>query len=112
MGAWWGVGGFRQAGWFAPSFDCPLPPGHRRCANCPATCPATCPANCPATCPAPCQLPPARNEAYWLAFTVPEVDRLFGTAPQPAGVRMSDMARAALKSSRGSGPSASGGGSS
>ena len=48
-----------------------------------------------------------RNEAYWLAFTVPEVDRLFGTAPQPSGVRMSAMARAALKSSRGRGPKAS-----
>jgi hypothetical protein len=49
-----------------------------------------------------------RNEAYWLAFTVPEVDRLFGTAPQPSGVRMSDMARAALKSSRGRGPKTGG----
>ena len=42
-----------------------------------------------------------RSEAHWLAFTVPQVDALFGTNPQPASVRMSEMAKAALKSARG-----------
>lgn len=43
-----------------------------------------------------------RNEAHWLAFIVPQVDALFGTAPDPATVRMSDLAKASLKSARGS----------
>lgn len=46
-----------------------------------------------------------RHEGYWLAFTVPEVDSLFGTNPEPSAVRMSDMARASLKSARGGGSS-------
>lgn len=41
-----------------------------------------------------------RNEAYWLAFIVPQVDALFGTAPQPGSVRMSEMAKQGLKASR------------
>jgi hypothetical protein len=42
-----------------------------------------------------------RSEAHWLAFTVPEVDKLFGTLPpDPAAIRMSDMARASLKAGR------------
>ncbi|PRW45324.1 fatty acid hydroxylase [Chlorella sorokiniana] len=41
-----------------------------------------------------------RNEAYWLAFIVPQVDAMFGTAPQPSVVRMSEMAKQGLKASR------------
>ncbi|KAI3424792.1 hypothetical protein D9Q98_008179 [Chlorella vulgaris] len=45
-----------------------------------------------------------RSEAHWLAFTVPEVDQLFGTLPpDPAAIRMSDMARASLKAGRSGG---------
>lgn len=42
-----------------------------------------------------------RNEAYWLAFTVPQVDQLFGTDPQPSSVHMSEMAKAGLRAGRG-----------
>ncbi|KAI7842074.1 hypothetical protein COHA_004270 [Chlorella ohadii] len=49
-----------------------------------------------------------RNEAYWLAFIVPQVDAMFGTAPQPGSVRMSDMAKQGLKASRDAAATASG----
>ncbi len=29
---------------------------------------------------------------YWLAFTAPDVDKLFGTAPQPKDVQVSALA--------------------
>ena len=35
-----------------------------------------------------------RNEAYWLSFTVPPIDSLFSTAPPPASVAVSALARA------------------
>ena len=36
-----------------------------------------------------------RNEGYWLAFTVPLVDKLFGTAPAASSVPVTVMARRA-----------------
>lgn len=42
-------------------------------------------------------------QGYWLAFIAPPVDKLFGTAPDPATVKMSAMAKAGLQASRGSG---------
>ena len=43
-----------------------------------------------------------RNEGYWLAFTVPEVDRLFGTAPNPASsVPVTPLARSTRSSRAG-----------
>lgn len=41
-----------------------------------------------------------KHEGYWLAFTAPQVDALLGTRPDPAAVRMSDMARAGLAAAR------------
>ncbi|PSC73834.1 fatty acid hydroxylase isoform B [Micractinium conductrix] len=51
-----------------------------------------------------------RNEANWLAFVLPAVDALFGTAPDPASVRMSDMAKAGLRAAREAANGGGGGG--
>jgi hypothetical protein len=39
------------------------------------------------------QLHHFKNERYWHAFTVPAIDRLMGTGPDPAGVPRSDTVR-------------------
>ena len=46
------------------------------------------------------------NEAYWLAFTLPALDRVFGRAPRPSSVprgRLARAARAARAGGRGAG---------
>lgn len=40
-----------------------------------------------------------RNEDYWLSFTVTGMDSLMGTNPAPGSVKMTDMARAGIKTS-------------
>lgn len=53
-----------------------------------------------------------RSEENWLAFSVPQVDALFGTLPAPATVRQTPMAKAALAAGRSGGSGSTAGGSS
>ncbi len=34
-----------------------------------------------------------RNEDYWFAFTTPVIDSWLGTAPHPAAVKVSELAK-------------------
>jgi len=42
-----------------------------------------------------------RNEGYWFSFCAPIVDDLMGTNPVAGAVRMTEMAKAAVRGGRG-----------